>query len=253
MASITRLKAGPYFSSLEGPTPGTKLPEVQRAILTVLAQRGPLPRRKVLIYARYSRSGATDKAFAALIANGLADNAGALIEITPIGREEIGPVPTLDPVVHDFSDMERGLLVVLATYGDLTKTSALMFAGYQRSGSTDKAWARLSANDWIETINSTVRITQDGVAALGPHEDALIGQGFRNHVHGTLPTAAAKFFDYLRGHPTKLETKAKVLEMCGYKRSGATDEAFALLVRRGYAVKGKNGEIGINPELFVYD
>jgi len=233
---------------------GGELPAVQRAILTVLAQWGPLPRRKILIYAGYNRSGSTDRAFAALFAIGaLGAGGGNTVTITPDGRELVGPVPPFDPVIKDFSDCERTLLIVLETYGALSKADALMFAGYKRSGSTDRAWARLKANDWIEQIEGGVRITPDGSAALGPHEPALIGEAYREWVVQQCDAAAGKFFLLLCHRAGQYVAKADVLALCKYKRSGSTDRAFAFLLSRGYAVKGGGTTIAVNPELFARD
>jgi len=231
--------------------------DLRTTILTVLAQRGgTLPKRKVLIYGRYSRSGATDKMFAELMAGGFIEPVAEGVRITTAGRLEVGVTSPLDPVVHDMPTMERAFLAVLHCYGELSKKDVLLYAGYARSGATDSAFANLSANDWIEDVERgrSIHITQDGIDALGPHDPPPTGKALRDRIRATLNTQAAKIFDALcHAHyavPNLYVSKKQVLADIGYARSGATDAAFAQLVQRDYAIKDRGGQIAINPGLF---
>jgi hypothetical protein len=233
------------------------LTTMQRAFLTVLAQRGPQTKKRILIYSGYKRSGSTDKAFAALARDVLIDGAGQFVEITPTGREVLGEVP---PVVlkREMPEMQRAFLTVLAqrkarTVG-MPKSKVMIFAGYARSGSTDKAWAALAHNEWIIADGNGVTITGDGLDALGPFELLPTGPALRERIKSRLRVrpgemAARLFETFCKKWPGSI-TRAHALEIAGYKRSGSTDKAFAHLTAREWVIPIGNGQLAAAKELF---
>ena len=231
------------------------LSAMQRAMLTVLAQRGPQTKRHLLAYADYRRSGSTDRAFAALFRDGLIDSVGQQLEITPTGRDELGPVPPL-VLVREMPDMQRKFLTVLAQHGvhrgDVwwPKRKVMMFAGYVRSGSTDRAWAWLVDRLWVLSDGSGVTISQDGIDALGPLSPVPVGAQLRTKICAEIPEAPSRIFKVLCDAYPSAMTRARVLEQAAYKRSGSTDRAFALLVSREWVVKNGPSELLASPELF---
>lgn len=137
-------------------TADSSLSRMGRAFLTALAQHPVgLTKRKVLIHARYRRSGDTDKMFAKLMTERWATLDGDLLVLTPAGGRVLGdyiPLPVGDDLRRHvlgengkLSKPERAILASLCdVYPEsLAKHEALERSGYKRSGDTDKAFAHL--------------------------------------------------------------------------------------------------------------
>lgn len=133
------------------------MPAMQRAMLTALAQRGPLTKAKLLVFTGYSRGGATSKAFAEIAANGWVEGQGFL-QITSDGKRALGrwePLPTgaalRAKIIGELADMERKIFdVVCQSYPQsVAKQDVLYHTGYARGGATSKAFAYLVGHDYL--------------------------------------------------------------------------------------------------------
>lgn len=128
-----------------------------RAFLTVLAQFGAKAKGEILQIAQYSSSGPTSTAFADMVKQGWARDAGpGRLEITQEGRAALGdwmPLPTgmklremlLDEGNKRLNRPERAILrVACAAYpNQIGKGQLLREAGYASSGPISTAFARL--------------------------------------------------------------------------------------------------------------
>lgn len=137
-----------------------EMPALYRALLTVLVQRGSLPKGKVLLFAGYAASGHVSKAFAAFIRNGWIASDGNVVGITTAGRKALGPVKPLPRGValqqqireQLPSDLHRKLFdVVVNEYPrKISKGDALRKTGYAASGHVSKAFAYLVRRDFLK-------------------------------------------------------------------------------------------------------
>lgn len=146
----------------EGPPSSTSMPAMYRAILTALAQRGPLPKNKILIFAGYASSGKVSSAFADLGRRGWILPSVSMpncIGITEAGRKALGPVKPLprgqalrEQVAAGLDTMPRKIFeVVCAQYPrGIAKGEALKLAGYAPSGKVSSAFAYLVAREWLK-------------------------------------------------------------------------------------------------------
>jgi len=154
-ASTPRQSVGGGAAGPPAPAPELPLPQMQRAILTALAQhpRG-LSKGQILLHAGYASSGPVSKAFAELNRNGWTDGGGSQLRITDAGLKALGsftPLPKgADLRSHllnssKLSTMEKAILgVIFDAYPHaVTKGEILRTANYASSGPVSKAFARL--------------------------------------------------------------------------------------------------------------
>jgi hypothetical protein len=147
----------------------SNMPAMQRAMLTVLAQRtkhlpmqgtssAVIPKAKILVWSGYSRGGATSKAFADLVKQGWAMAEGGGLGITREGLRALGAYTALpkglalrEQIASGLPEMERKIFaVVCAEYpSSLAKSNILLMTGYSRGGATSKAFAYLVARDYL--------------------------------------------------------------------------------------------------------
>lgn len=135
------------------------MPPMARAFLTALAQRGKLPKKKILIFANYAAGGAASKTFADLVRNGWMTSDGGTCEITAAGRKALGRVKPLprgvDLQVQVISGlpgaMERKFLdCVIKQYPrGISKGDILTRTGYAAGGAASKAFAYLVAREYV--------------------------------------------------------------------------------------------------------
>jgi len=129
------------------------MPKAERQFLTALAQRGPLPRNKIAIFAGYSvKSRHVDNTLAALRSNGWAEGSADRIEITAAGRKALGsyePLPT-------GADLRRYWL------GQLDKASASFLQAlidvYPRSLTRDQIADRTNYSPTSRHVDNTLAV-----------------------------------------------------------------------------------------------
>ncbi|HSX22294.1 MAG TPA: DUF87 domain-containing protein [Gaiellaceae bacterium] len=154
------------------PTDDGALPKCERSMLIALAQhpRG-LTRKQVLIFSGYRHSGTTTKAFARLLAEGLAQSSQGLMVATPEGLRALGdyePLPIGDELRAqllngggDLSAMEKEILrrACEAYPQAIDRTSAR--GDYAHSGSTTKSFARLIAMNYVKKVRGGVLAAEE--------------------------------------------------------------------------------------------
>ena len=151
---------------------GADMPQMQRVMLTVLAQHGRRTRRQLLLLSHYRSSGNTNKAMADLIERRWAwAPAPGFLEITDNGRTALGswdPLPIgaalRNHVLNDVRDMERAFLDVVFRHHPqpVRRAAVLEQAGYKSSGNTNKAFSRLIAMGYLlKAPKSSVRAAEE--------------------------------------------------------------------------------------------
>lgn len=131
----------------------TDMPAAERKFLTVLAQRGALPRNKIALFAGYSvKSRHVDNTLAALRSNGWADGGRDSVAITPAGRNALGnyePLPT-------GADLRRYWL------GQLDKASAaflqVLIDAYPASLTRDQIAERTGYSPTSRHVDNTLAV-----------------------------------------------------------------------------------------------
>ena len=133
--------------------------------------------------------------------------------------------------------MHRAMLTALAQHPDgLTKGKVLLHTGYRSSGPVSNAFADLNREGWIVTVGNQLRITAEGLGALGEYEELPTGDALReallsgsklSGMERKLLAAACEVY------PEAI-TKGAILEVTGYASSGPVSNAFARLVGYGY-------------------
>ena len=135
--------------------PDGTLNKPMRAVLTVLAQRGPLSRPRAFFFAGYRDGGRQNRAVADLIKLGYVRNTEAGLEITAQGRDVLGPVEALKTaselrgeLLGDASTMSRAakafLRVLVGAYPvKMKRGEVLAAAGYGDGGRQQRALAWL--------------------------------------------------------------------------------------------------------------
>lgn len=143
------------LGSMDPLTP-VALSDRQKVFLEIIAQFGPIARKMILLRAGLARSGATDVDFATLRKLDLVEeNEVAELAITELGialMVRYTPRPhgkafytaIIEGKIGTYSDLERDLLQCAWEFGSgADRKDLLAGAGRKRSGSTDKAFARL--------------------------------------------------------------------------------------------------------------
>jgi hypothetical protein len=138
------------------------LGKLERAFLTVLAQRGPLPKPKVLLFAGYAAGGKPSKAFARIVREGYATSDDGTLAITVAGEHALGPVPRL-PRGRELREAIREKLpsalhvkifnVLVDVYPQaLQRSEVLRRAGYAAGGKPSAAFGYLVARDYAMSV-----------------------------------------------------------------------------------------------------
>jgi hypothetical protein len=142
-----------------GPAPvpqgdGT-LSKVERALLTAIAQHGPIEKGTALIHSGYAPSGRVSDAWARFTREGLVSANGDGLTLTPAGAEVLGPVEPL-PVGAKFRRLilkkcrnptEAAIFkTVFNAYPEsISRADAQAASGYAPSGRVSDAFARMVA------------------------------------------------------------------------------------------------------------
>jgi hypothetical protein len=156
--------------------------------------------------------------------------------------------------------MHRAMLTVLAHAVDgpngkpLTKKQIRVRTGYRDSGPVSSTFADLMREGWAVSNGTGLRVTPEGLAALGSYEElptgALLRAELVNGTIGKLSQMERKFLKELfLVYPADM-TKAELREACSYADSGPVSSAFGHLVALDYAVAVGTGRLKASGELF---
>ncbi len=149
--------------------------------------------------------------------------------------------------------MPRAFLTALAQHHEgLSKGQILVHTGYRSSGPVSACFAELARNGWVDAKGPGLRITPEGLQALGSFQPLPTGEDLRRHLlNGSKCSRMEKrmlevLFD---AHPDSI-AKGRILERAGYASSGPVSAAFARLVALGYATQSGRGELRASHDLF---
>lgn len=179
-----------------------------------------------------------------LASNGNYAIAAFSIRETPTApqRAPSPPPPPASPGTAELSGMERALLTVLAQQPQgLSKTAAVVYAGYKPSGDVSTAWSRFAREGWISRLSDGIRITDAGRAALGSYTPLPLGQELRQHWLGKVSQLEASLLTVLfEAYPHEL-TKTEAVERAGYRPSGDVSTAWSKFNTLGWIQRTSGG------------
>jgi hypothetical protein len=143
-----------------------------------------------------------------------------------------------------FSRVEVALLTALAQHRNgLSKMQATIYAGYKPSGDISSAWSMFTERGYIQSTSSGVRITDEGLAALGPYEDlpraAALQEYWLNRSDS--PVERELLAAMFTQHIEEGRTKAEWIELAGYRPSGDVSSAWSKFNRLGWTQRTANG------------
>lgn len=140
------------------------------------------------------------------------------------------------------SRVETAILTVLAQHSaGMSKGAICIYAGYRPSGDVSSAFARLASEGWTARTADGVKITEAGVAALGPYEPLPTGAELREYWLGRVsPLERALLARLFELHPDG-DSKGAIVEAVGYKPSGDVSSAWAKFNRLGWTQRTANG------------
>lgn len=140
----------------------------------------------------------------------------------PQPRPRPAPAPGDGPAEGGapLSKAQRAVLTVLAQYGERTKRQLAMLTGYSaKGGGFNNSLSSLRTSGLIER-GEPVRITPEGIDALGDWEPLPEGAALVDHWMGQLSKAAASALRVLLdAYPASL-TKTQIAEQAGYSADG---------------------------------
>jgi hypothetical protein len=149
--------------------------------------------------------------------------------------------------------MHRAMLIALAQHPDgLTKRQILVHTGYASSGPVSKAFAELAREAYVDADGTRLRITANGLSALGPFEPLPLGDDLREWLLSgdKLSTMEKALLSRIcEAYPNPIR-KGQILEQAGYASSGPVSAAFAKLVAYNYAVPHGASTLKAAEELF---
>lgn len=147
---------------------------------------------------------------------------------------------------------QRAFLTALAQQQrQLTRNQIAIFAGYSaKSGHVDNTLGKLRSQGYINGSRNSIRITQEGLFALGPFDPLPIGRALRDYWCNNLDLAASKFLVVIcEAYPATLD-RDEVAVRAGYStESGHVDNTLGQLRSRDLVVGGRHA-IKASAELF---
>ena len=158
------------------------------------------------------------------------------------------------PSAQEPTTMERRMLTALAQHPEgLTKAQVRLHADYADSGPVSRAFARLSAQGWVEPSGSLLRITAAGTAALGNFDPLPTGVYLQHYLLGAESKLSGMEKALLRAiadaYPAPIG-KGAARQTAGYADSGPVSRAFARLIRYGYVAPEGAQQLRASPRLF---
>lgn len=139
------------------------------------------------------------------------------------------------------SAMERALLTALAQRGQaISKSAAILYAGYCPSGDVSAAWGRFAREGWIARAAEGVRITDAGLVALGEFDPLPRGDALREYWMARSSTMEAALLRELFARPGGA-SKSELIAAAGYRPSGDVSAAWGKFARLGWTTRTANG------------
>lgn len=167
------------------------------------------------------------------------------VSVVPAPARALPRVREVSTSDLELKAVHRALLTILAQHPEgMPKGTALLFVGYANSGPTSKAWASLAAHGYITTAANGVKITEAGLAALGPFDPIATGRDRLAELlahNSHLSTVERALLRCVADAGVVGITKGAALTATGYANSGPTSKAWARLTRFGYVVLRNNG------------
>lgn len=142
----------------------------------------------------------------------------------------------------ELSTLERSLLTVLAQHPNgLSKTAAVIYAGYSPNGHVSSAWGRFNAEGWTQRTADGLRISESGLAALGSWEPLPTGAGLREMWLAKLDKHEAALLRVLFSLYPDGASKSEVVSQAGYSPNGHISSAWGKFNQLGWIVRTANG------------
>lgn len=160
------------------------------------------------------------------------------------------PLPIASGPGTQMSKAERLILTALAQYPNgRSKTQIAILTGYSSSGGGfNNALSSLRTKVWIEG-SDPLRITIDGITALGFYEPLPQGQALLNHWLGQLSKAERAVLQALAEVWPASLTKEQVAETAGYEASGGGFNNALSRLRTLELINGR-GDLKASDDLF---
>lgn len=138
--------------------------------------------------------------------------------------------------------LERALLTALAQHpAGLTKAQAVIYAGYSPNGHVSSAWAKFAASGWTQRTADGVKITADGLAALGDFDPLPRGAALRDMWLLKLDRHEAALLRVMFELYPSDATKGEIVAKAGYSANGHISEAWAKFNRLGWTQRTAAG------------
>jgi hypothetical protein len=148
--------------------------------------------------------------------------------------------------------MSQAFLTCLAQNREgLSKSRLLTLADYRAGGKVSSAFAAMARVGLVEGDGSNLRITSRGLQVLGPYEPLPTGEKLRSQIIARCaPLEAALLREIFNAYPKSI-AKGEILRRAGYAAGGKVSSAFAKIVRAGWAVRARAGELCASDDLFA--
>ncbi len=183
----------------------------------------------------------------------------ATAQVRSVGRRTEAPQPRVREhhkprVVSErmpLAKAEKSILAVLAQYPEgRSATQVALLAGYAvNGGGFNNAIGALRSNEFIRGGKEHLRITDEGLSALGDYDPLPSGQALIDYWLGRLPKAERAIFKVLTENYPAAMSKDEVAEMAGYEASGGGFNN-ALGKLRTLELIGGRGELKASDTLF---
>lgn len=143
---------------------------------------------------------------------------------------------------------ERQILIVLAQRPDGVERQPLgVIAGYSNRRTRDAYIQRLGQKGYVSTDGTMVRITTEGLAALGSYDELPTGAALREYWIAQLVKGEGDMLRILGEHPEGM-TREELGEAAGYDNR-RTRDAYIQRLGAKLLVGSSGGRVVINPEL----
>lgn len=160
----------------------------------------------------------------------------------PRPSSEVLTSPVAGNAGGNLSTLERSLLTVLAQHPNgLTKTAAVIYAGYSPNGHVSSAWGRFNAEGWTQRTADGLRITESGLAALGAWEPLPTGDELRKMWLAKLDKHESALLRVLFSLYPDGASKSEVVAQAGYSPNGHISSSWGKFNQLGWIQRTANG------------
>lgn len=164
-------------------------------------------------------------------------------------RSRAVPVQTSADPATPLGAGERKMLTAIGQHATgVTREQLTVLTGYKRS-SRDTYLQRLTQRGLAVAEGGQLRITEAGLAVLGPFEPLPTGSALCRHWLERLPQGERVILEGLCQAWPHAVTRERIGEITGYQRSSRDTYLQRLAARRLIVVRGR-GEVQASPELF---